>query len=67
MCGQDYLGEKIAMYFALIGHYTVWLGPLAIVGVITAIDQLAEWDLNATMVPYFSVFVSFWAVRVLPL
>ncbi|CAM9478818.1 unnamed protein product [Ascophyllum nodosum] len=62
---KDYLGEKIAMYFALIGHYTVWLGPLAIVGVITAIDQLAEWDLNATMVPYFSVFVSFWAVLML--
>src|SRR5690606_34646434 len=27
-----YYGEKIALYFAWIGHYTKWLIPAAIVG-----------------------------------
>ncbi|CAM9486276.1 unnamed protein product [Ascophyllum nodosum] len=62
---KDYLGEKIALYFAFLGHYTTWLGPLSIVGTIMAIDQLIEWDLDAVLVPYFGVFVSFWAVFML--
>ncbi|CAM9478748.1 unnamed protein product, partial [Ascophyllum nodosum] len=62
---KDYLGEKIAMYFAVLGHYTVWLGPLAIVGILTSIDQILEWNLDATLAPYFGVFVSFWAVLML--
>lgn len=59
---QDYLGEKIAVYFALLGHYTTWLGPLSIMGIIVSIDQIVEWNLDAISAPYFSVFVSFWAV-----
>lgn len=62
---KDYLGEKIGLYFALLGHYTSWLGPLSILGVIMSIDQLLEWNLDATLAPYFSVFVSFWAVLML--
>ena len=60
--GQDYLGEKIGLYFALLGHYTSWLGPLSIMGLVMSFDQLVEWNLDATLAPCFSVFVSFWAV-----
>lgn len=28
-----------------------------------AVDQILEWDLDATLAPYFACFVSFWAVR----
>lgn len=59
---QDYLGEKIALYFAFFGHYTSWLGPLSVLGLITFIDQVIEWDLDALLIPYFAIFVSFWAV-----
>lgn len=65
MSRQDYVGEKIAIYFALLGHYTTWLAPLSIVGLIMSIDQLAEWDLDSFLAPYFAVFVSFWAVSVI--
>lgn len=53
------------MYFGLLGHYTAWLGPLSIAGIIMAIDQLLEWNLDAMLAPYFAVFVSLWAVRAL--
>ena len=62
MSRQDYVGEKIAVYFALLGHYTTWLAPLSAVGVIVSINQLWQWDLDAVLAPYFAVFVSFWAV-----
>lgn len=62
MSDQDYLGEKIALYFALIGHYTAWLGPLSVLGLIMSIDQIIEWNLDGVLAPYFSIFVSFWAV-----
>lgn len=57
------MGEKIGIYFALLGHYTTWLAPLSVLGLIMSIDQLCEWDLDAVFAPYFATFVSFWAVR----
>lgn len=60
---QDYLGEKIGLYFAMLGHYTAWLGPYSFVGLIMFADQLIEFELDALLSPYFCIFVSFWAVR----
>lgn len=59
---QDYLGEKIALYFALLGHYTAWLGWLSIAGVVMAINQIMQLNIDAMLAPYFAIFVSFWAV-----
>ncbi|CAM9741341.1 unnamed protein product, partial [Choristocarpus tenellus] len=63
--GKDYLGERIAMYFAFLGHYTCWLGPMAILGTTVFVDQMVEWDVDATLTPYFCVFVALWAVIML--
>ncbi|KAF9179817.1 Anoctamin-7 [Haplosporangium sp. Z 767] len=66
-----YYGEKIALYFAWIGHYTKWLVPAAIVGFLylifgaiiyytqegsTAIDIFD----NALTLP-FALFMSVWS------
>ena len=37
---RDYYGEKIAMYFAFLGHYTQWLFVAGIVGLAIFIHQL---------------------------
>ena len=39
---RDYFGEKIAFYFAFLGHYTKWLSVAAIIGLAIFIHQLVS-------------------------
>jgi hypothetical protein len=44
---RAYLGEKITLYFAFIGHYTTWLMAPAILGIIPFViiaRQVAPWS-----------------------
>ena len=34
---EDYFGEKIALYFCWLGHYTTFLIPAAVLGVVTCV------------------------------
>lgn len=67
---KEYLGEKIALYFAFTGHYTTWLVPLSIASVIIIIyyfvlycesGTLMEVMNNGFLVPFFCIFVAVWA------
>ncbi|CAM9522050.1 unnamed protein product, partial [Discosporangium mesarthrocarpum] len=62
---KGYLGEKIGLYFAFLGHYTAWLAPLSVLGIGTLVDQVVEGNVDSTLTPYFSVFVALWAVTML--
>ncbi|GBG27052.1 Anoctamin-7 [Hondaea fermentalgiana] len=42
---RNYAGEKIALYFAFLGHYTLWLVPPAVIGTVIFIHQMIQ--LNA--------------------
>lgn len=67
---KDYFGEKIALYFEFMGHYTTWLLALGLLGVLVSITIFAEagyyhsfargLDLGY-FIPVFCLFVSFWA------
>lgn len=68
---KDYFGEKTALYFEFVGHYTTWLLPLAIAGVFVAIEVIAETTAEGNQltiglvsgwaVPFYAIFVSFWS------
>lgn len=67
---KEYLGEKIALYFAFTGHYTTWLVPLSVASVVIIIyyfilycqsGTLMEVMDNGFLVPFFCIFVAIWA------
>lgn len=52
---RDYFGEKIAIYFAFLGHYTFWLFPAGIVGLAIFIAQMKNVSDNIGQVTIFNV------------
>ena len=67
---KEYLGEKVALYFEFTAHYTTWLLPLSIGGILVGIGlmvqtgiegSLNEALLNSYLVPFYCIFVSFWS------
>mmetsp|Transcript_2675 Transcript_2675/g.4513 ORF Transcript_2675/g.4513 Transcript_2675/m.4513 type:complete len:767 (+) Transcript_2675:110-2410(+) len=62
---KQYLGEKVAMYFAFLGHYTNWLLGLSFIGILVTVYDGMVGTLSSVMTPYFAAFVAFWAVLML--
>ena len=59
---KDYFGEKIALYFVWLGHYTSWLTSASMVGFFCWVAISADGnDPDSPSVPYFTVFMSLWA------
>lgn len=60
---KNYLGERIGIYFAFIGHYTTFLFPLAAVGLLTFLEVLAQGKLGngGFLTPIYAVLVCIWA------
>jgi len=57
---RDYFGEKIAMYFAFLGHYTSWLFILSVFGLIAQIIQIANDDADHPIIPIYCLFLTLW-------
>jgi hypothetical protein len=59
---KDYFGEKVALYFLWLGHYTSWLMSAGVVGFFCWINVAAQNnDPNAVIMPYFATFLALWA------
>lgn len=67
---KEYFGEKVALYFCFTGHYTTWLLPLSIAGLLVCVDlaietgiynSIGEALLTGYTIPFFCIFVSFWS------
>lgn len=62
---KEYFGEKIALYFAFVEHYTTWLIIPGVIGIPFQIAVFATGDYSAPFLPFFSVLISLWAVCML--
>lgn len=62
---KEYFGEKIAMYFAFTQHFLLFLLTPAIIGLPMQVYIFATSDYSATFLPFFSLFISLWAVCML--
>lgn len=62
---KEYFGEKIGLYFAFLGHYTTYCLIPAIVGLAIQLHVAVTGNTSAPSVPFFSLFVSFWAIFML--
>jgi anoctamin-10/anoctamin-7 len=52
----------VGVYFLWLGHYTTWLFPAAIVGILAWANVAAnDNDPNAVVIPYYSGFMALWA------
>uniref|UniRef100_A0A7S3JMU0 Anoctamin transmembrane domain-containing protein n=1 Tax=Aureoumbra lagunensis TaxID=44058 RepID=A0A7S3JMU0_9STRA len=56
-----YFGERIALYFVWVAHYTTWLAYAALAGVIAWIWTAAEATSNSIGVALFALFATIWA------
>lgn len=71
---KEYFGEKIALYYTFLGHYTTSLIPLAIAGIVVSfyISVQAGVDksfnqalLSNYLLPFYCIFVTMWAQMLL--
>lgn len=58
---KDYFGEKIAMYFLFLGHYTAAVMIAAVVGLVFYLITVVSADPNSPAIPFFCVFMALWA------
>ena len=57
-----YLGEKIALYFAWLGHYTIWLTFASLPGLVTYIySSTGSRDADNSMVAPFCALIMLWS------
>lgn len=59
---RNYYGEKIALYFLWLGHYTTWLIGAAAAGLLVWMIVAGE-DNNpdSPIMPYFAAFIAVWS------
>ena len=58
---KDYFGEKVALYFAWLGHYTTWLCSAAFFGIVIQVIAWSEGTTDTTTIPLFGLFMCLWS------
>lgn len=62
---KEYFGEKVALYFVFMEHFTSFLTLPAVIGIPLQIAVFATNDYSAPFLPFFSFFMALWAICML--
>lgn len=62
---KEYFGEKVALYFVFMEHFTSFLLIPAVIGIPLQIAVFATNDYSAPFLPFFSFFMALWAICML--
>ena len=62
---KDYFGEKLALFYVFLCHYTSWCGWLALAGLAASVDQFVEGTLATVGAEALPAVVVVWAVMML--
>lgn len=58
---KNYFGEKVALYFGWLGHYTTWLITPAVLGVAAQIEIGADATNDVVGLSFFGFFMCLWS------
>lgn len=58
---RKYFGEKIALYFSFLSHYTQWLLAPSFIGLLVYVHQRAADNVSVPELPFFGIFIALWA------
>lgn len=62
---KKYFGEKIALYYCFLGHYSFSLLFPAIAGLVVQFIVWGTGDVSSPILPFFAVFVCLWSIVML--
>eukprot|EP00298_Acanthocystis_sp_HF-20_P014252 c20694_g1_i1.p1 GENE.c20694_g1_i1~~c20694_g1_i1.p1 ORF type:complete len:749 (+),score=243.26 c20694_g1_i1:36-2249(+) len=57
---RNYLGEKASFYFVWLAHYTKWLIPLSVIGIISTIIQFSAGKDKNPFLYVYGILLCFW-------
>ncbi len=62
---KEYLGEKISLFNAFLGHISWWLLPISVIGTVCQIIVLITNNFSHPVLPIYSVLIIVWSIFML--
>lgn len=59
---KNYLGEKISLFNVFLGHLSIWLVPIAIIGIAAQIVVLVTLNFSSNVLPIYSAVIILWSI-----
>ena len=59
---KNYLGEKISLFNVFLGHISIWLVPVALLGIAAQVVVLKTLNFSSNVLPIYSAIIILWSI-----